>query len=191
MQVIKPIFNALSRPQLLDGCLGANTQNSNESLNQLIWKLKKKKVRWRKSVTLANFGSNDKVYLQTLSVNINLNGKKQTVRALIDTSYILKATADRTGYISSRDDNYFYQVKLLGQPKICGFVESVPPGPWMKEILQKGIHISDLKRNSSFNVYIYSKETRKILQPVWTTSCSQTDAQPTSKDVEPANESDE
>ncbi|KAG8196356.1 hypothetical protein JTE90_009575 [Oedothorax gibbosus] len=39
MQVIKPIFNALSRPQLLEGCLGANTQNSNESLNQLVWKV--------------------------------------------------------------------------------------------------------------------------------------------------------
>ncbi|KAG8177179.1 hypothetical protein JTE90_015787 [Oedothorax gibbosus] len=39
MQVIKPIFNALSHPQFLEGCLGANTQNSNESLNQFIWKV--------------------------------------------------------------------------------------------------------------------------------------------------------
>lgn len=37
MDVIKPLFNALSKPNLLNRCLGAYTQNTNESLNSLIW----------------------------------------------------------------------------------------------------------------------------------------------------------
>lgn len=39
LDVIKPIFNDLSQPKLLQRCLGGKTQNNNESLNSLIWKL--------------------------------------------------------------------------------------------------------------------------------------------------------
>lgn len=38
MDVIKPIFNDLSQPKLLQRCLGGKTQNNNECLNSLIWK---------------------------------------------------------------------------------------------------------------------------------------------------------
>ncbi|GBN79607.1 hypothetical protein AVEN_228022-1 [Araneus ventricosus] len=37
MDMIKPIFKALSNPTLLKRCLGGKTQNTNESLNSLIW----------------------------------------------------------------------------------------------------------------------------------------------------------
>ncbi|CAN7994762.1 unnamed protein product, partial [Ixodes pacificus] len=37
MEVIKPVFKALSDPGLLTKCLHGRTQNTNESLNQLIW----------------------------------------------------------------------------------------------------------------------------------------------------------
>ncbi|GBO37263.1 hypothetical protein AVEN_261938-1 [Araneus ventricosus] len=37
MDTIKPIFKALSNPTLLNRCLGGKTQNTNESLNSLIW----------------------------------------------------------------------------------------------------------------------------------------------------------
>ncbi|GFU34567.1 uncharacterized protein TNCV_1992981 [Trichonephila clavipes] len=39
MNAIKPVFNDLSQPKLLQKCLGGNTQNNNESINSLIWKL--------------------------------------------------------------------------------------------------------------------------------------------------------
>lgn len=36
-EIIKPIYEDLSRDNLLHRCLGAETQNNNESLNSLIW----------------------------------------------------------------------------------------------------------------------------------------------------------
>ncbi|GFV48535.1 uncharacterized protein TNCV_5068201 [Trichonephila clavipes] len=39
MDAIKPVFNDLSQPKLLQKCLGGKTQNNNETINSLIWKL--------------------------------------------------------------------------------------------------------------------------------------------------------
>lgn len=39
MDAIKPVFNVLSHPTLITRCLGAFTQNANESLNSMIWQL--------------------------------------------------------------------------------------------------------------------------------------------------------
>ncbi|GBN91395.1 hypothetical protein AVEN_107728-1 [Araneus ventricosus] len=39
MDAIKPIFNSLSHPELLNRCLLAYTQNTNESLNSVIWQI--------------------------------------------------------------------------------------------------------------------------------------------------------
>ncbi|GFV62905.1 uncharacterized protein TNCV_3719111 [Trichonephila clavipes] len=39
MDAIKPVFNDLPQPKLLQKCLGGKTQNNNESINSLIWKL--------------------------------------------------------------------------------------------------------------------------------------------------------
>ena len=36
---IKPIYEDLSKEELLERCVGGFTQNNNESLNQLIWKI--------------------------------------------------------------------------------------------------------------------------------------------------------
>ena len=38
LKAIEPIYNDLSKDELLERCLGGFTQNSNESYNQLIWK---------------------------------------------------------------------------------------------------------------------------------------------------------
>ncbi|KZC14695.1 hypothetical protein WN55_07192, partial [Dufourea novaeangliae] len=37
VQVIKPIYTDLSQDNLLERCLGGNTQNNNESFNGLLW----------------------------------------------------------------------------------------------------------------------------------------------------------
>lgn len=54
MTAIKPIFNDLSKPELLQRCLQGCTQNANESLNSTIWKYcTKKKSHGLKSVETA------------------------------------------------------------------------------------------------------------------------------------------
>ena len=42
MDSIKPIYEDLSKDALLEQCVGGFTQNNNESLNQLIWKISPK-----------------------------------------------------------------------------------------------------------------------------------------------------
>lgn len=39
LKIMKPIYEQLSKDELLERCLGGFTQNNNESYNQLIWKL--------------------------------------------------------------------------------------------------------------------------------------------------------
>lgn len=44
LEAIKPIYEDLSKDALLERCVGGFTQNNNESLNQLIWKISPKCV---------------------------------------------------------------------------------------------------------------------------------------------------
>lgn len=44
LQAMKPIYEDLSKDALLERCVGGFTQNNNESLNQLIWKISPKIV---------------------------------------------------------------------------------------------------------------------------------------------------
>ncbi|GAB0096661.1 hypothetical protein DMENIID0001_122000 [Sergentomyia squamirostris] len=44
LSAMKPIYQDLSNDNLLEGCLGGFTQNNNESINQLIWKITPKIV---------------------------------------------------------------------------------------------------------------------------------------------------
>lgn len=44
LKALKPIYEDLSKDALLQRCLGGFTQNNNESLNQLIWKISPKSV---------------------------------------------------------------------------------------------------------------------------------------------------
>ncbi|KAL7291527.1 hypothetical protein TKK_0014783 [Trichogramma kaykai] len=39
MEKIKPVFTTLSKPELLERCVGGYNQNSNESFNNCVWKL--------------------------------------------------------------------------------------------------------------------------------------------------------
>ena len=44
LEAMKPIYEGLSKYAFLQRCLGGFTQNNNESLNQLIWKISPKSV---------------------------------------------------------------------------------------------------------------------------------------------------
>ncbi|XP_039303732.1 uncharacterized protein LOC120357462 [Solenopsis invicta] len=56
LNVIRPIYEDLSNDTLLERCLGAYTQNNNESLNALIWKIAPKHLHCgTKTVEIATF----------------------------------------------------------------------------------------------------------------------------------------
>lgn len=56
IKVIKPIYEELSSKNLLQRCLGAETQNSNESLNSMIWTFAPKHIHCgTKTVQIATF----------------------------------------------------------------------------------------------------------------------------------------
>jgi len=56
LDLIKPIYEDLSNDKLLERCVGGYTQNSNESFNQLIWKIAPKMMHsGAKIVNIAAF----------------------------------------------------------------------------------------------------------------------------------------
>lgn len=63
IQAIKPIYEDLSKDELLERCLGGFTRNANESLNQLIWRIAPKKLSGSKQIV--EFAS----YVATCSSN--------------------------------------------------------------------------------------------------------------------------
>ena len=50
MKAIQPVYKDLSKYELLERCLGGFTQNANESLTQLIWKIAPKKLSGSKPI---------------------------------------------------------------------------------------------------------------------------------------------
>ncbi|GFY42138.1 integrase_H2C2 domain-containing protein [Trichonephila inaurata madagascariensis] len=81
------------------------------------------------------------VLLQTIFVNIGVNRKQKSIRALIDISsqnlHILKRTAEKLGL-----------VPVLDQLFICGKIARVKRGLWNKELREKKIWIADYGEGS-------------------------------------------
>ena len=50
LKAIKPIYEDLSKDELLERCVGGFTQNNNESLNQVIWRIVPKKLSGSKNI---------------------------------------------------------------------------------------------------------------------------------------------
>lgn len=67
-EAVKPIYEELSSDDLLTRCLGGFTQNSNESLNSLVWSMAPKNTSSGKSVL------DTAVYLAVLYFNDGYNG---------------------------------------------------------------------------------------------------------------------
>lgn len=73
MDLVKPIYEALSTPELLTRCLGGFTQNSNESLNQKIWKIATKKswsgletLKFAAYLSVATFNEGNNMVLELM-----------------------------------------------------------------------------------------------------------------------------
>lgn len=73
MDAIKPIFKDLSHPTLLKRCIGGKTQNTNESLNSLIWTFCSKEknsgrhiVETSVNLAVANFNDGKKSHLNIM-----------------------------------------------------------------------------------------------------------------------------
>lgn len=88
--VIKPIYEDLSRDDLLNRCLGAETQNNNESLNALIWTFAPKHLHsGAKVVEIATF-------LAVIIFNEGFNGiLKILVTMGCQVGHICQVYADR------------------------------------------------------------------------------------------------
>lgn len=127
------------------------------------------------NATLSNQCSLTEVFLQTLLVVIEVQGKRRIVRALIDNgsqrSYVLKSTVSQLGLnpvgfetlthvvfggSTSRKEHKRYNIKIndlkgyyscrievLDQTTICGPIPRIKEGPWLNELKEKGIHLSD------------------------------------------------
>lgn len=74
LKAIEPIYKLLSEQKLLERCVGGFTQNNNESLNQLIWKIAPKKlsgsveiVEIAAHVASSVFNEGNKAYLSFLN----------------------------------------------------------------------------------------------------------------------------
>lgn len=86
MDVIKPIFSDLSHPKLLSRCLGGKTQNNNESINALLWKLCPKiqgvgkrivEIAANEAVILFNDGNIGKIkVMERLGLTVGINARK-------------------------------------------------------------------------------------------------------------------
>lgn len=137
-------------------------------------------------------GTGSHVFLQTLKVNLNGPHGSKSVRVLIDTgshnSYILKATADSLGFsikqnfkirhclfggVSSEQNHNVYDICLsqgnykctleaLSQNVICTDVLPVFYGPWMDDLRQKDIPLSDFNTPGPIEVLIGSDVAGKL-----------------------------
>ncbi|KAF2888965.1 hypothetical protein ILUMI_17207, partial [Ignelater luminosus] len=132
---------------------------------------------------LANYSCSH-VFLQTLCVQVNGGSSVREVRALIDTgsqrSYILASTALDLGctskgkeriihslfggaetmqnhncyHINVSKDDYYCNVKVLDQPSICNTVSHIFYGPWINELEEVGIRLSDTSGSDPIELLI-------------------------------------
>lgn len=92
LQAIKPIYQDLSSDELLERCLGAHTQNSNESLNSCIWSLAPKHLHSGKTIVeiatylaIIIFNEGYQGVLETMSVmGINVGRRARTCASRLD-----------------------------------------------------------------------------------------------------------
>jgi hypothetical protein len=49
--------------------------------------------------------------------------------------------------LAGMDGKYHVKRRLMDQPKICGSVSSVPEGPWLRELTDAGIEVTDVDQN--------------------------------------------
>ncbi|XP_050309972.1 uncharacterized protein LOC126745954 [Anthonomus grandis grandis] len=141
--------------------------------------------------TLAN-STNTRVFLQTLCIKLDGPRGSKTVRALIDTgsqkSYILASTAGSLGYIAKqkinllhglfggnqilrphncydiclRHNDYVCTFEALDQDIICTSVSPVFEGPWLREINQLGITLSDTSDELPIEVLVGADVAGKL-----------------------------
>ncbi|XP_055950873.1 uncharacterized protein LOC129984959 [Argiope bruennichi] len=80
-------------------------------------------------------------------IGCHSNGTETLIHALFGGATTKRETHKRYEVsLSSLYGNYSRRLNLLEQLKICGPVTSLQPGPWIEEMKQKGITISDVGR---------------------------------------------
>jgi len=130
-KAIKPVYEELSRDNLLSRCLGGFTQNSNESFNSLVWSMAPKSISSGKSVldiavNLAVVYFNDGFFgimqvMKQMGISIGLScynfcSEANAARiAQSERSLSVKAREARSTSLSSRKDEEHKNLNLEGQ----------------------------------------------------------------------------
>lgn len=135
MDSIKPIFKRLSAPDLLKRCVGGKTQNSNESINSLIWKYcPKYSGCGRKIVDIAVneaaiiFNEGYKGRLQTLKA-LELCPGKFAMKAAVNADNIRIATAEIRCQKSTLDSRRAKRRKILIENEKAQHSEGITYAP--------------------------------------------------------------
>jgi len=127
-KAIKPVYEELSRDDLLSRCLGGFTQNSNESFNSLVWSMAPKSSSSGKSVldiavNLAVLYFNDGFFgimqvMKQMGISIGLscyNFCLEANAAQSERSLSVEARKARSTSLSSRKDEEHKNLNLEGQ----------------------------------------------------------------------------
>ncbi|GFY33620.1 uncharacterized protein TNCV_4593321 [Trichonephila clavipes] len=126
-EVIKPVFKDLSYLKFLRRCLGGKTQNTNESLNSVIWKYSPKLIGSGINVTKIaaceyNDGSKNRIDLmRTLNLKIN----KTNILNCVNIGKVRKSTAIYKRQVSktSFEARKAERLKILLEIEHCKLAE--------------------------------------------------------------------
>ncbi|XP_023289129.1 uncharacterized protein LOC111674127 [Orussus abietinus] len=145
-EVIKPVYEDLSRDELLARCLKAHTQNNNEPLNSLIW-----------SFALKNLHSGTRIvdivtFLAVIIFNEGFNGILKVLNALHCIVYFNRI--------------YSHSVYLLFKEKRAKERQFHPPSN-AKQALQLDVQKQEAQLNDIMKVDMIQDKNREEIIEIW------------------------
>lgn len=124
MSAIRPIYEDLTKDDLLERCLGGYTQNSNESFNQNVWKIMPKHLP--ASSTTVNIAAN--------IATCQFNEGKYGLLAVMDGfgiscgpnahQYVVKADSERTQLSNDRAEGSTREARMIRRQRQISFHEA-------------------------------------------------------------------
>ncbi|XP_071652404.1 uncharacterized protein [Temnothorax longispinosus] len=134
IKAIRPIYENLSDDNLLERCVGGFTQNANESLNNIIWRIAPKIqnngasiVQIAANIAACTFNEGASTYLlmmQALNIDVGRNCAtycKNQDRERINLSDIRVQEATREGRIARRQkQSSFYEAAIAAEGTLYG-----------------------------------------------------------------------
>ncbi|EZA50167.1 hypothetical protein X777_11230 [Ooceraea biroi] len=135
LTAIKPIYENLSKQELLDRCVGGFTQNNNESYNQLIWKISPKilpsgsiPIEIAAYVSACVFNEGSKALLQIMqTMGISTGPNAHAFVADEDQEHI--ATAERRAQANTQEARKRRRQEKIDALEVASAAEGLLYGP--------------------------------------------------------------